>query len=108
VVHEDSTQPLQLVLQGSWLSTPAAVGMRLNVLAPRTETGWTVDDAVGLVVLHPDVLVAGTRVADSVYCLRRSVLDEKIRVCDCTCCLCVARRQSFGRRVRRARVRHRA
>lgn len=37
------------------------------------------DDARGYLILHPDTLISGTVVSDSVACLRRSVLSTRIK-----------------------------
>lgn len=35
-----------------------------------------------LVIVHPDVLVTGTTLGDSFYCIRKSVLNRKAKVSD--------------------------
>lgn len=76
-----ATASRTVILRGSWNNTPVSVGMYANVLGAASPDGSVVvDDEHNLFVLQPDVLVSGTRVADSFRCLRRTVLDERIHV----------------------------
>jgi DNA replication ATP-dependent helicase Dna2 len=38
-----------------------------------------VDNTNGLIVIHPDVLVTPTKIADSFSCSRKAVLSDRIR-----------------------------
>lgn len=40
---------------------------------------FVVDRSLGLVILHPDILVSSTKVADSSHCTRKALLQEIIR-----------------------------
>ena len=44
-----------------------------------SELEFRVDNAHGLVVIHPDVLVTPTKIADSFSCSRKAVLSDRIR-----------------------------
>lgn len=44
----------------------------------QTQT-YVVDDEDGIAILHPDVLISGTSLSNSFACLRRAVLNERIR-----------------------------
>ena len=37
------------------------------------------DNSVGFMVLHPDTLISGTVVSDSISCIRRSVLSNRVK-----------------------------
>lgn len=37
-----------------------------------------IDDAHGLIILHPDVLISPTRVTDSINCIRKGVLSDRV------------------------------
>jgi len=73
------------MLRGTWTASPVSIGMPINVYFHSTVdkdgSCIVVDDENGLVILQPDVLVSGTRLSDSFRCLRRSVLEERIKVC---------------------------
>ncbi|XP_063817674.1 DNA replication ATP-dependent helicase/nuclease DNA2 isoform X2 [Pseudophryne corroboree] len=43
---------------------------------------WTIDQDSGYLILYPDHLISGTSIANSIRCMRRSVLSEKFKVCD--------------------------
>lgn len=40
---------------------------------------WIVDNSFGWIINQPDILVSGTSVVSSLFCSRRSVLQEKFR-----------------------------
>eukprot|EP00698_Gefionella_okellyi_P005877 TRINITY_DN1530_c0_g2_i1.p1 TRINITY_DN1530_c0_g2~~TRINITY_DN1530_c0_g2_i1.p1 ORF type:complete len:1295 (+),score=291.04 TRINITY_DN1530_c0_g2_i1:37-3921(+) len=84
---------LQVVLQGSWTQLDVRVGDTANVLDGSLPDLASLSDGAcvlppvichdfsrNLFVLHPDVLVSGTRIAGSFTCLRRTVLEENVRM----------------------------
>jgi DNA replication ATP-dependent helicase Dna2 len=40
-----------------------------------------VDGDENLLILHPDILVTGTTVGESYFCMRKSILNNKAKVC---------------------------
>ncbi|GHP08267.1 hypothetical protein PPROV_000700800 [Pycnococcus provasolii] len=92
-----TTDHVQVTLRDSWADTPVTTGDVLHVLARRCEDGaYVVSDAMeeandstddvndstlfpgGGVILHPDVLVSGTHVSNSLECIRRSVMERLV------------------------------
>jgi hypothetical protein len=43
-----------------------------------------VDGDENLLILHPDILVTGTTVGESYFCMRKSILNNKAKVCTTT------------------------
>lgn len=41
---------------------------------------WIVDDSAGLLIMHPDQLLSATTIAESSECLRRSVLNDRVKL----------------------------
>ena len=77
------------VLKGSWINTRVKVGDVINLLLPPASGNnlaaaalcdgdiVTVDDKSDiLVVVNPDVLVSGTSIMSSMFCMRKAVLSE--------------------------------
>lgn len=77
----------QVCLRGSWRDSRVAQGDIVRVILTASDgsfkkwdvesqfaDGITVDDANNLFILHPDVLLPGSAIADSVTCLRKTVL----------------------------------
>jgi hypothetical protein len=65
---------------GSEETPPPPQGRSRSVFA-ELATAWkiTVSNARGLLVMHPDVLVSPTKIAESRSCMRRAVLTDRIR-----------------------------
>lgn len=67
-------------LRGSWLDTPAHTDSYVHVIGDFTVKGQcVVDDAQNLIILHPDQLISSTVVADSFGCMRRAVLQDRVK-----------------------------
>ncbi|GAB5359847.1 hypothetical protein AAMO2058_000577200 [Amorphochlora amoebiformis] len=99
---EEGTEEIHTIdLAGQWVSTPVIAGDSFNLIpawqadmAPHNpqappslsptpdlschtgERRWRVTDEAGLIILHPDVLISGTRVGGSTPCVRKAVLGE--------------------------------
>jgi hypothetical protein len=51
-----------------------------NLFANLPITGKiSVTDAWGLVIIHPDILISPTKIAESCSCTRRSVISDRVR-----------------------------
>ncbi|KAL6873006.1 DNA replication factor Dna2 domain-containing protein [Trichoderma novae-zelandiae] len=73
-----STRTVQL--RGSWFDTPAHPGSYVHVIGEFSLKGQCiVDDAQNLLILHPDQLISATVVADSFGCMRRAVLQDRVK-----------------------------
>ncbi|BGP19447.1 hypothetical protein JCM10213_006267 [Rhodosporidiobolus nylandii] len=74
----------QVVLCDDWIETPVETGDTVNFIGSfdpslATEPALTLNRSDGLLVLHPDILVSSTKIADSTNCTRKAVLTELIR-----------------------------
>lgn len=67
-------------LRGSWYDTPAHAKSHVHVIGTFSAKGQCIiDDAQNLLILHPDQLVSATVVADSFGCMRRAVLQDRVK-----------------------------
>jgi DNA replication ATP-dependent helicase Dna2 len=67
-------------LRQAWYDTPATVGAYVHVIGAFSADGQCViDDHRNMLILHPDHLISATVVADSYGCLRRAVLQDRIK-----------------------------
>lgn len=67
-------------LRGSWFDTPAHAESYVHVIGEFSIKGQCiVDDAQNLLILHPDQLISATVVADSFGCMRRAVLQDRVK-----------------------------
>ncbi|KAK4699919.1 DNA replication ATP-dependent helicase/nuclease Dna2, partial [Phenoliferia sp. Uapishka_3] len=74
--------PRQIVLCDDWVMSSIDVGDMANIIGPfdaSATPALTVDRLTGLLVLHPDILVSSTKVADTSHCARKALLQELIR-----------------------------
>eukprot|EP00736_Rhodelphis_marinus_P010559 Rmarinus@m.29999 len=69
----------RLRLRGEWAySSEVSPGDYVNVFSDTWSNGeCIVDDNKGLIVIHPDCLVSGTRISESFTCLRRAFLSAR-------------------------------
>ena len=84
--NEFSGAEVLVSLQGAWLNGPKLEGGEtVNIIPalsrPDAEVPSlvTIDDkSGGALIIHPDVLISGTRVSSGVSCERKTVLDETV------------------------------
>ncbi|SGY77362.1 BQ5605_C005g03616 [Microbotryum silenes-dioicae] len=72
----------QVVLADDWVQSVVEVGYTINVVGPFDLTASPsaiIDRLSGYLILHPDILVSSTKVADSAQCSRKALLQEIIR-----------------------------
>eukprot|EP00898_Chlorokybus_atmophyticus_P007299 jgi/Chlat1/7570/Chrsp63S07065 len=78
----------EVVLRDGWFHERVLPGDTVNLVNARVEDNnnnnnnvckAVVDDHAGFVVMHPQMLVSGSKVGSSYGCLRRTVLDERVR-----------------------------
>ncbi|XP_022924798.1 DNA replication ATP-dependent helicase/nuclease DNA2 isoform X1 [Cucurbita moschata] len=80
LLNEQSGEERAVYLWDDWFDSIIAPGDTVNVIGEFDDQGRChVDHDKNFVILHPDVLVSGTRVAGHLTCPRRSVLDERLR-----------------------------
>ncbi|BGP02897.1 putative DNA replication helicase Dna2 [Rhodotorula toruloides ATCC 204091] len=73
----------QVALCDDWVDTPVVAGDIVNLVGDFDlavkDTPLQLTRSHGLLILHPDILVSSTKVADSSHCTRKAVLQEIIR-----------------------------
>ncbi|KAJ4266402.1 DNA replication endonuclease-helicase Dna2 [Fusarium torreyae] len=81
LIQADGSKDVRTVhLRGSWFDTPAHADSYVHVIGDFTARGQCViDDAQNLLILHPDQLISATVVADSFGCMRRAVLQDRVK-----------------------------
>ncbi|KYK55055.1 DNA replication factor Dna2 [Drechmeria coniospora] len=81
IIQADSSKITRTVhLRGSWFGTPAHAESYVHVIGDFSAKGQCiVDDAQNLLILHPDQLISSTVVADSFGCMRRAVLQDRVK-----------------------------
>ncbi|XP_013379222.1 DNA replication ATP-dependent helicase/nuclease DNA2 [Lingula anatina] len=83
VESASGNQRRKCVLSGFWTDTLVQPGDIVNVLGDFDDSGVChISDNQGLLVINPDVLISGTSVVGTVYCMRKTLLNEKLRGCD--------------------------
>ncbi|THW52259.1 hypothetical protein D6D21_01022 [Aureobasidium pullulans] len=69
-----------ITLRQSWLETHCAPGSYVHVVGHFNKSAQiTIDDAENLIIVHPDHLISATVVADSFECIRRAVLQDRVK-----------------------------
>ena len=69
-----------IVLRESWYNTPCTVDAFVHLIGEFTSSGQCiVDDDRHMLILHPDHLISATVVADSFGCIRRAVLQDRVK-----------------------------
>ncbi|XP_029465534.1 LOW QUALITY PROTEIN: DNA replication ATP-dependent helicase/nuclease DNA2 [Rhinatrema bivittatum] len=72
------------ILKNDWDLLPLEAGDIIHLEGePNWDGTWTIDRDSGYLILYPDILISGTSIANSIRCMRRAVLNEKFKVCDC-------------------------
>ncbi|KAF3447603.1 hypothetical protein FNV43_RR12790 [Rhamnella rubrinervis] len=80
LLNEQSGAERAVYLWGEWFYSVIAPGDTVNVIGEFNDLGIChVNSESNFVIVHPDILVSGTRVASSFNCPRRTVLDERLR-----------------------------
>ncbi|XP_074640132.1 DNA replication ATP-dependent helicase/nuclease DNA2-like [Tubulanus polymorphus] len=77
---DDSGPVKKCILTGFWMDTIIKCGDVVHILADfdGNDTAY-VSDEHGLLVVNPDFLISGTTVVSTVYCMRKSVLNNKFK-----------------------------
>ncbi|EDU40155.1 DNA replication helicase Dna2 [Pyrenophora tritici-repentis Pt-1C-BFP] len=81
LVEEEKTKLFKAItLRQAWFDTPCTTGSFVHVIGEFTNTGQCIiDDHHNMLILHPDHLISSTVVADSFGCLRRAVLQDRVK-----------------------------
>jgi DNA replication ATP-dependent helicase Dna2 len=81
VVEDAQTKVARkILLRQSWFETPATIGSYVHVTGTFGAAGQCIiDNTNNILVLHPDHLISATVVADSFGCVRRAVLQDRVK-----------------------------
>nr|XP_029123131.1 DNA replication ATP-dependent helicase/nuclease DNA2 isoform X1 [Elaeis guineensis] len=80
LLNEQTGQERIVHLCDEWFYSLIGPGDTINVIGEFDDQGkCVVNHNKNLVIVHPDILVSGTRVASSFTCPRRAVLDERLK-----------------------------
>ena len=67
-------------LRGDWVETPASPKSYIHIIGDFQPSGrCVIDNTQNILILHPDQLISATVVADSFTCMRRSVLQDRVK-----------------------------
>ncbi|KAH6617964.1 DNA replication factor Dna2-domain-containing protein [Chaetomium sp. MPI-SDFR-AT-0129] len=80
-VQAERTNAVKSVhLRGDWLETQASPKAYVHIIGVFEPSGrCVVDNNHNILILHPDQLVSSTVVADSFTCMRRAVLQDRVK-----------------------------
>ncbi|KAF5207658.1 DNA replication ATP-dependent helicase/nuclease DNA2 [Thalictrum thalictroides] len=80
LLNEQTGEERALQLHDEWFYSIIGPGDTINVIGEFDDQGkCIVDHENNLFIVHPDILLSGTRVAASFGCPRRTVLDERLK-----------------------------
>ena len=81
MVEDDKTKLNKTItLRQSWFDTHCTRGSYVHVIGDFSATGECfIDDSQNMLILHPDHLISALVVADSFSCIRRAVLQDRIK-----------------------------
>ena len=69
-------------LKGSWTDTLVKENDIVNILSVEISENCdevVIDDMNGLLVVNPDMLVSGTSIVSTLFCMRKAVLNERFK-----------------------------
>ncbi|KAF7669381.1 hypothetical protein LDENG_00193020 [Lucifuga dentata] len=70
------------LLKDGWEMTPVCRGDVVHLEGHCDGGSWLVDKEQGFLVLHPDWLISGTSISNSIRCMRRAVLGDMFKSFD--------------------------
>ncbi|EFQ33547.1 DNA replication factor Dna2 [Colletotrichum graminicola] len=81
IVQVDNTKAMRKIhLRDDWYETPAHAKAYVHVIGSFSPSGQCIiDDSHNILILHPDQLISATVVADSFSCMRRAVLQDRVK-----------------------------
>jgi DNA replication ATP-dependent helicase Dna2 len=75
-----ATSHKKVLLRQSWFETPCTKDSFVHVIGQFNPQGvCIIDNDMNMLILHPDHLVSATVVADSFGCVRRAVLQDRVK-----------------------------
>ncbi|XP_049368809.1 DNA replication ATP-dependent helicase/nuclease JHS1 [Solanum verrucosum] len=80
LLNEQGGEERVLQLRDEWCYSVVAPGDTIHVIGEFDSEGkCEINRGENFLIVHPDILVSGTRVAGSFSCSRRAVLDERLK-----------------------------
>jgi DNA replication ATP-dependent helicase Dna2 len=81
LVQVDRSNVMKTIhLRGDWVDTQVSPKSFVHVIGDFQPTGQCiVDNNQNILILHPDQLISATVVADSFTCMRRAVLQDRVK-----------------------------
>ncbi|KAL2261018.1 hypothetical protein VTK26DRAFT_4798 [Humicola hyalothermophila] len=81
LVQVDRTNATKTIhLRGDWYDTQASPKAYVHIIGTFEPSGrCVIDNDHNIIILHPDQLVSSTVVADSFTCMRRAVLQDRVK-----------------------------
>ncbi|KAM7223995.1 hypothetical protein V8F06_000468 [Rhypophila decipiens] len=81
IVQADKTNTTKKIhLRDDWYDTQASVGAYVHVIGTFESLGrCVIDNQKNMIILHPDQLISATVIADSFGCMRRAVLQDRVK-----------------------------
>ncbi|KAK8156254.1 DNA replication factor Dna2, partial [Phyllosticta citrichinensis] len=81
LVEEEKTKKMKAItLRRSWYDTRCTPGSYVHVIGQFSSTGeCTIDNDNNMLILHPDHLISATTVGDSFSCMRKAVLQDRVK-----------------------------
>lgn len=80
VLRKDTGQVRHARLYDSWADLSLSINDEVRLLGSWEPSGiFLATDQQGLIIVHPDVLVSCTSVSDAHSCMRKSVLQDRVR-----------------------------
>lgn len=77
---ERSKKTKTVHLRGDWIDTPAHAKSFVHIIGEFEPSGrCIIDNSQNILILHPDQLISATVVADSFSCMRRAVLQDRVK-----------------------------
>jgi DNA replication ATP-dependent helicase Dna2 len=77
---EKLSSPRAVILRQSWFETPCTIDSFVHIIGKFNSQGvCLINNDVNMLILHPDHLVSATVVADSFGCIRRAVLQDRVK-----------------------------
>ncbi len=73
----------KITIQGDWYHVPLYPEDVFNLIPTQKEKisgSIIVNNSQNMIIIHPDVLIAGTAIGESFSCLRKSVLSNLSKV----------------------------
>ncbi|MED6209254.1 hypothetical protein PIB30_053003 [Stylosanthes scabra] len=80
ILNEQTGEERTVNLRDEWFSSVIAPGDTVNIIGQFNEgRSCDINHDNNILIVHPDILLSGTRVAGSFGCPRRTVLDERLK-----------------------------